>query len=103
MTQPVFAAPIFAMPDEAVAEETITETRLDWPWRVILFNDEIHTFDDVIGQLVKATRCSFEHAEGVAWIVHTEGKAVAYEGEMAECLRVQGVLRQIELVTQIEG
>lgn len=97
------SVPLLATPDEVVLEETTTETRLAWPWKVILFNDEIHTFDEVIGQLVKATGCSFEHAEQVAWIVHTEGKAVAYEGEVDACLRVQGVLREIGLVTQIEG
>lgn len=92
-----------ATPDEAVAVDTAEETAVDLPWRVILFNDEIHTFDEVIFQVVKATGCSLEHAEGVAWTVHTRGKAVAYEGEFEECFRVQGVLREIGLVTQIEG
>ena len=95
--------PLLATPDEAVLEETTTETRLQWPWKVILFNDEIHTFDEVIMQLVKATGCSFEHAEQVAWTVHTEGKALAYEGDFEDCMRVQGILREIGLVTQIEG
>lgn len=95
--------PLLATPDEVVLEETTTETRLQWPWKVILFNDEIHTFDEVIVQLVKATGCSFEHAEHVAWTVHTEGKALAYEGDFEDCMRVQGILREIGLVTQIEG
>ena len=28
--------------------------------RVILYNDEWHTFEEVIVQLIKATNCSFE-------------------------------------------
>jgi ATP-dependent Clp protease adapter protein ClpS len=79
------------------------ETSLDAPWRVILFNDNIHTFNEVIVQLVKATRCSISDAERIAWTVHTEGKAQAYEGAFEDCLRVQGVLREIQLVTEIEG
>ncbi|PSQ72236.1 MAG: hypothetical protein BRD26_02705, partial [Bacteroidetes bacterium QH_1_64_81] len=39
----------------------------DDPWFVILFNDEVHTFEEVIGQLVKATGCSRGEAEDMAW------------------------------------
>ena len=79
------------------------DERIDDPWRVILFNDEIHTFDEVILQLVKATACSTTDAEKIAWTVHLEGKARAYEGSFEDCFRVQGVLREIQLVTEIEG
>lgn len=76
---------------------------VDNPWRVILFNDSIHTFDEVITQLIKATGCSTDDAERIAWTVHTQGKALAFEGSFPECFRVQGVLREIQLVTEIQG
>jgi len=85
--------------DVAVQEEE----RLDEPWRVILYNDDIHTFDEVIFQVVKATGCSVHDAERLAWQVHVEGKGVAYEGTFEDCFRVQGVLREIQLVTEIQG
>lgn len=97
------AAPVPAAPDVAVEEREETEERISTPWRVILYNDEIHTFDEVIFQLIKATGCSVEQAEAHAWTVHTKGKARVYEGEFEECFRVQGILREIELVTEIEG
>ena len=28
--------------------------------RVILFNDDLHTFEEVISQIIKATKCSFQ-------------------------------------------
>ena len=83
--------------------EEATEDRTREPWKVILYNDDIHTFDEVIRQVVKATGCTTQHAEGIAWRVHTQGKALAYEGEFEECFRVQGILREIGLVTEIEG
>lgn len=89
--------------DVAVEEEEEEQERLDEPWRVILYNDEIHTFDEVISQLIKATGCSTARAEELAWQVHTNGKAAVYEGTFEECFRVQGVLREIQLVTEIEG
>lgn len=82
-----------------VTEETATSTS----WRVILFNDDIHTFDEVIMQLVRATGCTHNRAENLAWQVHTQGKAVVYEGDFEECFRVQTILREIELITELRG
>ena len=94
--------PLAETETEELVEE-ITETRVTSPWRVILFDDDIHTFHEVIMQLVKATGCTTSRAEKHAWTVHTEGKDCVYLGEFEDCLRVQGVLREIQLVTQIEG
>ena len=83
--------------------EKETETALDEPWHVILFNDDIHTFEEVIRQLVKATGCTPGQAEDHAWTVHTKGKAQVFSGTFEECLRVEGVLGEIGLVTEIRG
>ena len=83
---------------EQLEEEVITGE----PAKVILFNDEVHTFDEVIGQLLKATGCSTQRAEALAWEVHTRGRAIVYTGELARCVAVSGVLEEIALMTQIE-
>jgi ATP-dependent Clp protease adapter protein ClpS len=85
-------------------EETIIEdsTGTTDAAKVILYNDEVHTFDEVIIQLIKAIACSPEEAESIAWEVHSKGKAMVYEGEMPDCLRVSGILEEIALHTQIE-
>jgi ATP-dependent Clp protease adaptor protein ClpS len=77
-------------------------TATDNPSKVILFNDDVHTFEEVIEQLQKAIRCSRVKGEALAWEVHTRGKACVYVGEMTECLRVSHVLEEISLHTQIE-
>ena len=87
---------------EVHVEERVSEA-IDSPWRVILYNDEIHTFDEVIIQLIKALGCSTSQAEAYAWRAHVQGKAKVYEGDFESCLRVQSVLREIELVSEIEG
>lgn len=97
------ATPDVATPDTEVLTEERTETDLDDPWTVTLFNDDIHTFDEVIRQLVKATGCTTGEADDMAWTVHTQGKCDVYEGTFAECFKVQGVLREIQLVTEIRG
>lgn len=89
--------------DVLVVEEEESEEHLDSPWRVILYNDDIHSFDEVILQLVKATGCSLQDAERYALKAHFLGKAAVFEGTFEKCFRVQSVLREIQLVTEIQG
>lgn len=70
--------------------------------KVILFNDEWHTFDEVVEQLMKATGCSPDRAESLTLEVHHRGKATVYEGEMGDCIRVSAILEEIALRTRIE-
>jgi ATP-dependent Clp protease adaptor protein ClpS len=72
------------------------------PVKVILFNDEVHTFEEVIGQLIKALRCDTARAETLTWEVHNNGKAAVFDGPMEECVKVSAVLEEIALHTQIE-
>jgi ATP-dependent Clp protease adaptor protein ClpS len=83
-------------------EEVLDEIRTQEPAKVILFNDEIHTFDEVITQIIKATRCGQTRAEELTVEVHTKGRACVYGGEMPKCLEVSGVLEEIQLMTHIE-
>jgi len=87
--------------EEPVEIENITTDSVT-PARVILFNDDEHTFDEVIGQLIKALGCSSGKAEAIAFEAHSKGKALVYEGAMPECLRINGVLEEIGLHTEIE-
>ena len=77
------------------------ETIIEVPVKVLLFNDNFHTFDEVIGQVTKAIGCSSQHAEKIAMEVHTQGKSVVYDGDISECLRVSSVLEEIGLHTQV--
>ncbi len=88
-----------ALPEEFVDEQIVTT--IDLPLKVMLFNDNFHTFDEVIDQICKATGTTHERAEAHAWEVHTKGKSVVFDGDMGECLRVSSVLEEIALHTQI--
>jgi ATP-dependent Clp protease adaptor protein ClpS len=83
-------------------EDIDTDVLVDQPAKVILFNDEVHSFDEVIGQIIKATGCDMPKAESLTWEVHTSGKAMVFEGEMDNCLKVSHILEEIALNTQIE-
>lgn len=84
-------------PESYTSEETTTALLS----RVMLFNDEYHSFEEVIAQLQKAIRCSFEVARSLTFEVHVKGKAMVFEGALIDCLRVSSVLEEIALHTQI--
>lgn len=69
--------------------------------KVILFNDDWHTFDEVIAQLIKAIQCTYEKARAYAIEVHIKGKSVVYNGALQDCLKVSSILEEIALHTQI--
>lgn len=89
--------------DLDVLEKPEDETALDNPWKVVLFNDEEHTFDEVIRQLILALHCDHEKAFALTLMVHQEGKAMVFEGSFEAALRVQSVLHEIELITELKG
>jgi len=86
---------VMDMPEEEASEDT--------PWRLVLFDDDIHTFDEVINQLMKALGCDVEKAEEITLKVHNEGKALVFEGAFEECLKINSVLQEIQLITEIKG
>ncbi len=85
-----------------VWEETETIDSSQNVGKVILFNDEWHTFEEVIAQIIKAINCDIQRAEALTWEVHTKGKACVFTGEIEECLRVSAVLEEIQLKTSVE-
>lgn len=87
---------------EIAKKEPVAGTQLDNPWQVVLFNDEVHSFDEVILQLQKATGYSLEKATELTFRVHNNGKAVVFIGSKDDCEKVAGVLGQIRLIVQVE-
>jgi ATP-dependent Clp protease adaptor protein ClpS len=82
--------------------EDATDTHLGGPWVVILYNDDYHSFDQVILQLQKATGCDLNTAVAITAEAHNSGRAIAYTGTQEECERVAGVLRQIRLQVETD-
>lgn len=46
-------------------------------WSILVHNDDVTTFDDVINALVELFDHTTESADAVAWSVHRTGKGVA--------------------------
>ncbi len=77
------------------------KTEIGIPAKVIVYDDDWHTFDEVIYQLIKALKCDLSTAEALTWEIHTKGKAVVFEGDLEEALYVQNVLEEIDLSVEV--
>lgn len=63
-----------------VLEETLVDETVADQHTIILYNDDVNSFDHVIETLVDVCRHSLLQAEQVAWIVHTKGKCDVKRG-----------------------
>jgi len=89
--------------DTNLQRSLFTETAVETPWTLTLFDDDIHTFDEVINQLIKALGCDQPTAEEITITVHSSGSAVVFEGSFEECFKINAVLVEIQLITEIRG
>ena len=71
-------------------------------YRVILYNDEWHSVDEVMVQLIKATQCSPEKAYQITLEVDAKGRGVCYRGNREKCQHVVKVLREIRLQCEVD-
>lgn len=65
-------------------EETDVLTTLDEPYSLIVWNDEVNTFEWVIETLVEVCGHSAEQAEQCAYIIHFQGKYAVKQGSYDE-------------------
>lgn len=82
---------------EELVQETIVEKR-----DLIVYNDDVNTFDHVIDSLVKVCKHEVLQAEQCTWLIHYKGKCQVKRGEyeklepMCTALLDRGISAEIE-------
>jgi len=82
--------------DELLVEELVEKKDL------IVYNDDVNTFDHVIESLVKVCKHQMIQAEQCTWIIHYKGKCQVKRGEydelemMCTALLDRGISAEIE-------
>jgi ATP-dependent Clp protease adaptor protein ClpS len=61
-------------------EEADVLTDLEEPYQLIVWNDEVNTFEWVIQTLMEVCGHSEEQAEQCAWLIHYKGKYAVKNG-----------------------
>jgi len=70
--------------------------------RLILWNDDINTFDHVIFCMMHYLQYSQSEAERIAWRVHNEGKCAVLEGSYTEMEVYRKILKTEGLTVSVE-
>ena len=69
---------------EKVLEEVLVEDAIGTNNEIVLYNDDVNTFDHVINTLIRVCRHTAEQAEQCSLIVHYNGKCTVKTGEFKE-------------------
>lgn len=72
----------------AVNEQTVYSKNL------VIYNDDVNTFDHVIDSLVKVCKHEVIQAEQCTWIIHYNGKCAVKEGDMDALLPMRRALNE---------
>jgi len=69
---------------EKVQEEVLVQEQLGINHEIVLYNDDVNTFDHVIATLIKVCKHTSEQAEQCAILVHYKGKCTVKTGSFDE-------------------
>lgn len=85
-------------------EETEILTDSEDPCHLVVWNDEINTFEWVIQTLMEVCHHSEEQAEQCAWLIHTKGKYAVKNGSyeelkpMCDAITERGIGATVEVI-----
>ena len=80
-------------------------TEVESPYSLIVWNDEVNSFDWVIQTLIEVCNHSTEQAEQCAMIIHTQGKYAVKQGSyeelkpMCDAITDRGIGATIEVLS----
>jgi len=89
--------------ETAMDVETLTE--VEAPYSLVVWNDEVNSFDWVIQTLIEVCHHSMEQAEQCAMIIHTQGKYAVKRGSyeelkpMCDAITERGIGATIEVMS----
>jgi ATP-dependent Clp protease adaptor protein ClpS len=69
---------------EKISEDVLLEEAVVKQNEIVLYNDDVNTFDHVIEMLVNTCEHTSEQAEQCAIIVHHKGKCTVKTGELKD-------------------
>lgn len=87
------------------AEDVDVLTEEETPYHLIVWNDEVNTFEWVIETLVEVCKHSYEQAEQCAYIIHFRGKYAVKHGSyeelkpLCDAITERGIGATVEMLT----
>lgn len=82
--------------------KTTTRAATNDRWRVILYADSRHQFDDVVFWLETATDCDTDFAYQICHVCEDQGRAVCFQSLKDDCHQVATRLRSKGLQVEVD-
>jgi ATP-dependent Clp protease adaptor protein ClpS len=77
------------------------KTKINPAKSLVVYNDDVNTFDHVINSLVKVCKHELIQAEQCTWIVHYNGKCAVKSGEFKKLRPLRQALNERGLTAKI--
>lgn len=71
-------------------------------WRVLIYNNHFHRFEDVVKWLQEATEHSRELIEEICSVCEEDGRAICFVGSKARCHEVASTIRSHGLQVEVD-
>ena len=68
---------------------------------LVVFNDDVNTFEHVIATLIRVCRHSAEQAEQCTWIIHHRGKCTVKSGQFEELQPMKQAICEVGIDAKI--
>ncbi|KIC63867.1 ATP-dependent Clp protease adaptor ClpS [Chryseobacterium taiwanense] len=88
-------------PKRQYEEEVLVLDDLDEVYKLVLHNDDVHTFDYVIDSLIEICKHTLEQAEQCTILVHLKGKCTVKTGSIDLLKPMHEKLLSRELTSEI--
>ncbi|RTY89112.1 ATP-dependent Clp protease adaptor ClpS [Flavobacterium sp. GT3R68] len=86
---------------EKIQEKVILKEAVSFDNEIVMYNDDVNTFDHVIDTLMKVCKHSSEQAEQCSLIVHYKGKCTVKTGPIDELTPQCSLLLEAGLSAEI--
>lgn len=101
--QPPRAGPAFSTDADAATAVLDSNGTSGWDTQVILFNDDVNTFDHVIASLMSVFGHPEPLAETIAYEAHNTGRAIAEVEPRPDAEKHAAALRSLGLQAAVES
>jgi ATP-dependent Clp protease adaptor protein ClpS len=68
---------------------------------LVVYNDEVNTFEHVIATLIRVCQHSPEQAEQCTWIIHHKGKCTVKSGQIEELQPMKDAICEVGIDAKI--
>lgn len=89
------------MIETEVLEQVENKSKVENSKSLVLYNDDVNTFDFVINALIKVCKHELIQAEQCTWIVHYNGKCAVKDGPLDQLRPLRQALNERGLTAKI--